>query len=130
MSKQPAGQASTAKRARPGANKRGAASAQTKVDDLLKLYRSPAGKGASPEMTDALTQALVVSLGSGPSVAGLESMMSSAQAFGLMFHGAVAEQQRANIEALAVTANCVKMILAGSAPASDPAPETKSSDRT
>jgi hypothetical protein len=119
MSKQTTGQPA-ASDAPPAAEARAADSPQSMIDDLLKLYRSPPGKGASPEITDAVTQVLVVGLASGPSVAGARSMTAGAEALALLFHNAVAQQQKTNIEALAVTADCVAKILGAPAAATAP----------
>src|SRR5258708_6649273 len=121
MSKQPTDKPSAAGGAAPGAETRAADSPQSMIDDLLKLYQSPAGKGASAEITDAVAQALVVGLGSGPSNAAARSMAASAEALALLLHNAVAQQQKTNIEALAVTADCVAKILGTTAPAATPA---------
>ena len=122
MSKRRTGKASAAGGA--SRRRRPADSPPSIIDELLKLYQAPAGKGASPEMTDAVTQALVTRLGSGPSTAALQSMTATTEALARLFHDAVAQQQRANIEALAVTADCVRNILGASAPAA-PKSETK-----
>jgi Killing trait len=116
MSKQPNTRTAGAKRAPRDEKERSAGSFQATIDDLLKLYQSPAGKGASPQATDAVTQALLMALGSGPTVAALESMTAASQASGLMFHNAVANQQKVNIEALVATAECIRKILNVSAP--------------
>jgi hypothetical protein len=124
MSKQPNNKRAGTKRASRDERAHSAGSFQSTIDDLLKLYQSPAGKGASPQVTDAVTQALLIALGSGPSVAALGSMMSASHATGLMFYDAVAHQQKANIEAMVATAECIRKILNVSAP--DPGPDADS----
>lgn len=79
--------------------------------DLLNLYRELSREGAAPQVTDAITQALLTVLGSGPSFAVLESMISVNQANGLMYHNSVSLQQKTNILGMVATAKCVKSLL-------------------
>lgn len=82
-------------------------------DDLLKFFREiyREGDGADPKVTDAISQALLTVLGSGPSFAALESLVSASQANGLMFQNSVSLQQRTSILGMVATARCVKSLL-------------------
>ena len=82
------------------------------LKNFADLYAGIAAKGGTtPEMTDAITQALVMILGSGPSIAAFDSLMAVQQANGLMYHNAVANQQKTNILGMAMTAKCVRYML-------------------
>ncbi len=89
----------------------GAASYDVTFRELLKLYRELAADGAAPQVTDAITQALLTVIGSGPSFAALESLVSANQANGLMYHNSVATQQRTNILSMVATTKCVNALL-------------------
>jgi hypothetical protein len=89
--------------------------AQT-IRGLSELYTSAAKDGSvSPQMTDAVTQALVMVLGSGPSIAALDSLLAAQRASGLLYHNAVANQQKTNLLGMAMTAKCVRYMLDPSA---------------
>jgi len=92
------------------------------VDDLLKFYAASPGKGAPPAMTDAVSQALVMVLGSGLQATALDGIAAAQQAQARLFHDAVDRQQRASILALEATARCIKEILSVTAGGRD-APE-------
>jgi hypothetical protein len=78
---------------------------------LSKLYAN-CGEDGLPGVTDAVTQALLLILGSAPSVVALDGLQSAQVASGAMYHGAVANQQRTNLLAMTVTAKCVRHMLA------------------
>jgi hypothetical protein len=82
-------------------------------EDLVKFFREiyRDGSGADPKVTDAISQALLTVLGSGPSFAALETLVSASQANGLMFQNSVALQQRTSILGMVATAQCVKSLL-------------------
>jgi hypothetical protein len=65
------------------------------------------------QVTDAMTQALLAVIGSGPSIAVLDSMISANQANGLMYHNSVAHQQKTNIFGMVATMQCVARLLDG-----------------
>lgn len=69
--------------------------------------------GEDGKVTDAMTQALLAVIGSGPSVAVLDSMISANQANGLMYHNSVAHQQKTNIFGMVTTMQCVARLLDG-----------------
>lgn len=97
----------------PAANKSGAKEtlAQT-VASLSNLYASAAKEGTvSPQLTDAVTQALLLILGSGPSTAALEGLLAAQQANGIMYHNAVSQQQKTNLLGMAMTAKCIRYML-------------------
>jgi hypothetical protein len=73
-------------------------------------------EGVSPQITDALTQALLAILGAGPSMAAFDSLLSVQAANGMMYYNAVAHQQKTNLLGMAMTAKCVRYMLD---PASD-----------
>jgi hypothetical protein len=89
----------------------GATSYDVTFRELVKLYREMSADGAAPQVTDAITQALLIVLGSGPSFAALESLVSANQANGLMYHNSVATQQRTNILSMVATTKCVNALL-------------------
>lgn len=89
----------------------GATSYEVTFRELLKLYREMSADGAAPQVTDAITQALLTVIGSGPSFAALESLVSANQANGLMYHNSVATQQRTNILGMVATTKCVNALL-------------------
>lgn len=68
-------------------------------------------QGVSPQITDALTQALLAILGAGPSMAAFDSLLSVQAANGMMYYNAVAHQQKANLLGMAMTAKCVRYML-------------------
>jgi hypothetical protein len=82
-------------------------------EDLLKFFREiyRDGEGTDPKVTDAISQALLTVLGSGPSFAALETLVSASQANGLMFQNSVSLQQRTSILGMVATARCVKSLL-------------------
>ena len=67
--------------------------------------------GVSPQITDALTQALLAILGAGPSMAAFDSLLSVQAANGMMYYNAVANQQKTNMLGMAMTAKCVRYML-------------------
>lgn len=69
------------------------------------------GEGVSPQITDALTQALLAILGAGPSMAAFDSLLSVQAANGMMYYNAVAHQQKTNLLGMAMTAKCVRYML-------------------
>jgi len=81
------------------------------LDDLLKFFREIYRDGSDPKVTDAISQALLTVLGSGPAFAALETMVSASQANGLMFQNSVSLQQRTSILGMVATARCVKSLL-------------------
>jgi Killing trait len=95
------------------------------VESLTALYTNDTP--VSPQMTDAITQALLMVLGSGPSMAAYDSLLQAQQANGLMYQNAVANQQKTNILGMAMTAKCVRYMLDPNAPDldADIANETK-----
>lgn len=68
-------------------------------------------EGVSPQITDALTQALLAILGAGPSMAAFDSLLSVQAANGMMYYNAVANQQKTNLLGMAMTAKCVRYML-------------------
>ncbi len=84
---------------------------QPAMRELMNLCREYGGKGMPPHLMDCISQVMVTVLGAGPSFAALESMLSANQANGLMYHNAVAQQQKTNVIAMVATANCVAKLL-------------------
>jgi hypothetical protein len=72
---------------------------------------SGGAEGVSPQITDALTQALLAILGAGPSMAAFDSLLSVQAANGMMYYNAVANQQKTNLLGMAMTAKCVRYML-------------------
>lgn len=79
--------------------------------ELTKLYGNAAQGGISPQVTDAITQSLLAILGSGPSIAAFENLMSINAANGMMYYNAVDHQQKTNLLGMAMTAKCVRYML-------------------
>lgn len=96
-----------------GASRDGLASA---ILGLSKLCSESGKDGVSPEVTDAVTQALLLVLGTAPSVVTFEGLLSAQTSSGLMYHNAVSNQQKTNLLGMAMTAKCVRYML-------DPYPE-------
>lgn len=69
------------------------------------------------QITDAVTQANLSTLGNASAVAAGNMFQVSSQAFGLMMQNAVSAQQQLNIAAQAVTAQGVALLYAGGAAA-------------
>ncbi|MEJ0044386.1 MAG: RebB family R body protein [Rhizomicrobium sp.] len=67
------------------------------------------------QITDAVTQANLTTLGSASAVAAGSMFQVSSQAFGLMMQNAVAAQQQLNIAAQAVTTQGVALLYAAGA---------------
>jgi hypothetical protein len=84
---------------------------ESRIDMLLNAYVSAVERGVPAPVTDAITQALLIALGTGPSFAVLQSMISANQANGLMYHNAVSLQQRTNIVGMVATMKCVQNLL-------------------
>lgn len=95
------------------------------IDDLLRLYGTEAGKDGSPVLTDAVTQALLLALGSGLQVAALDAAAAAQRAQAMLFFDAVAQQQKGSLLALAAVGKAVREILGGSAAAQDAAAESE-----
>jgi hypothetical protein len=65
----------------------------------------------TPQVQDTVGQSLLMILGSGPALAAFDSMMAAQQANGLMYHNAVANQQKTNLLGMAMTAKCVRYMM-------------------
>lgn len=78
---------------------------------LSKLCAESGKDGVSPRVTDAVTQALLLILGSGPSIVAFEGLLSAQNSSGLMYHNAVSNQQKTNLLGMAMTAKCVRYML-------------------
>jgi Killing trait len=100
----PAGSAD-ARKGTPGENMTSA------VLGLSNLFSQAGADGVSPAVTDAVTQALVLVLGSGPAIAALDGLLTVQAANGIMYHNAVANQQKTNLLGMAMTAKCVRYML-------------------
>jgi hypothetical protein len=81
------------------------------VRGLSDLYTANGGEGVSSQVTDAVTQALVLILGSGPSLAAYDGLLQAQQANGIMYHNAVANQQKTTLLGMAMTAKCVRYMM-------------------
>jgi hypothetical protein len=81
------------------------------IEGLTRLYTSGGEHGVSPQVTDAVTQALTLVLGASPSVVALDGLMSMQTANGIMYYNAVANQQKTNMIGMAMTARCVRHML-------------------
>jgi hypothetical protein len=78
---------------------------------LLNFSAEAAKSGVSPEVTDAVTQALLLILGSGPSIAAYDGLLQTQAASGIMYHNAVANQQKTNLLGMAMTAKCIRYMM-------------------
>jgi hypothetical protein len=88
--------------------------AAQRLSDVLGGFSKMSASGAegvSPQITDALTQALLAILGAGPSMAAFDSLLSVQAANGMMYYNAVAHQQKTNLLGMAMTAKCVRYML-------------------
>jgi len=81
------------------------------IEGLTRLYTHGGEHGVSPQVTDAVTQALTLVLGASPSVVALDGLMSMQTANGIMYYNAVANQQKTNMIGMAMTARCVRHML-------------------
>lgn len=84
-----------------------------RLSEMLGKDRGPDGSSLT---TDAVTQALLLVLGSAPAVATVDNMLAVQAANGMMYFNAVANQQKTNMLGMAMTAKCVRHML-------DPHPE-------
>jgi hypothetical protein len=75
-----------------------------------KPKKKPA-RTVSPKVPDAATQALLLIVGSGPAIAAFDGVLAANQASGLLYHNAVANQQKTNILGMAMSAYTVRMML-------------------
>ncbi len=76
---------------------------------LFGLFKSLSGGSSGAE--DAISDVLTLMLGSVPSVAVGETMLTASQAQGQMLTNAVANQQKTNIVAMVATVGCVAQLL-------------------
>lgn len=95
----------------PGAN-------GTKSEDplraaLLGLSKLAGDDGTANPVTDAITQAVLLLLGTGPAVAAYQGLLSTQQANSEMFNQAVSNQQRLNLLGMCTTAKCVRYMFDG-----------------
>lgn len=95
----------------PESKSAGSKASMAAVDDVLKLTRELCRDGDSGPVVDAVSAALLAVLGSGPSVATLQSLIAANQASGVMYQNAVANQQMGNILGMVATMNCVQVLL-------------------
>ncbi len=79
--------------------------------ELAKALGSATQGQVSQQVTDAITQSLLAILGSGPSIAAFENLMSINAANGMMYYNAVDHQQKTNLLGMAMTAKCVRYML-------------------
>ena len=86
-----------------------AAPEQQRLREFLNAF----GGSASREIADAISQMLVVTVGSVPSIAVANSMLAANAAEGAMYFNAVANQQKTNLLGMAMTASCVRYMLEG-----------------
>jgi hypothetical protein len=73
----------------------------------LELGRNP---DALP-IIDSIASSLLLTIGSGPSFATMQSMLAAQQANSQMFANSVASQQRTNILGMVATMECVKSMM-------------------
>jgi len=81
------------------------------IQGLAGLYTADGGAGVTPAITDAITQALVMILGSGPALGAYQGLLQAQNANGIMYHNAVANQQKATMLGMALTAKCVRYMM-------------------
>jgi len=81
------------------------------VEEALRLMREFYREGEGGPVADAVSAALLTVLGSGPSVATLQSLIAANQASGVMYQNAVANQQLTNVLGMVATMNCVQVLL-------------------
>ncbi|MGD0190319.1 MAG: RebB family R body protein [Rhizomicrobium sp.] len=96
----------------PGGSSQTNQSLADAIGALAKTYLAEGCKaGVSPQVTDAITQAMLLVLGTGPAVAAYDELMSVQVANNAMYQGAVANQQRVNLLGMCMTAKCVRYML-------------------
>jgi len=94
-----------------GRHERGPAGAH-QMDGLFEMLGDVVQEGRDPSrIIDAISQTLVMVLGSGPAFATLDSLIAANQANGIMYHNAVANQQKTNIFGMCATMKCVSALL-------------------
>jgi hypothetical protein len=71
------------------------------------------GGAGTTVLSDAISQAVLLLLGSGPAVAAYQGLLSSQIASGRMFDQSVANQQRMNMLGMCTTAKCVRYMFDG-----------------
>ena len=82
------------------------------VTGILKRYTGSAEDSANLQrLADAGEQVLLLVLGSGPSIAAYEALLSAQAANGMMYYNAVNHQQKSNLLSMAMTAKSVRYML-------------------
>lgn len=81
------------------------------LEQLLTEIQTLAFDPATADRAMALGEAIVQVLGTGPSLAAIESTAAANQANSLMYYNAVANQQMGNIIGMVTTMNCVQTLL-------------------
>jgi len=108
---QPKGSAAGGEAANSGGGGKAGETLSAAIQGLSKLYTESGRDGVSPQVTDAVTQALLLILGSGPSIVAFDGLLSAQNSSGLMYHNAVSNQQKTNLLSMAMTAKCVRYML-------------------
>jgi hypothetical protein len=76
-----------------------------------KARKASTKRRASASESDSANEVLLLILGSGPAVAAFDGLLAAHGASGVMYHNAVANQQKTNILGMAMTAKAVRYLL-------------------
>ena len=81
------------------------------LTDLLTKIEQLAFNPETANQAAELSAAMLMVLGSGPSIAAIESQLSANQANGILYYNAERNQQMGNIVGMVATMNCVQQLL-------------------
>lgn len=91
--------------------KEGSTTSLGDFEEMLKLMLELSKNSATAPPAEAVASTLLTVIGSGPSFAAMQSLVAANQASGLMYHNAVANQQKTNILGMVATMNCVQALM-------------------
>ena len=80
-------------------------------EDYMRMTMEMCRDPQTANMAGAVAETMLATIATGPSFAGMQSMVSANQANSLMYYNAVANQQMGNIVGMVTTMNCVQVLL-------------------
>jgi hypothetical protein len=83
------------------------------LTDLINKVQQLALNPETANQAAELAAAMLSVLGSGPSIAAIDSTLAANQANGILYYNAQENQQIANIIGMVTTMNCVQQLLNG-----------------
>ncbi len=83
------------------------------LTDLINKVQQLALNPETANQAAELSAAMLSVLGSGPSIAAIDSTLAANQANGILYYNAQENQQIANIIGMVTTMNCVQQLLNG-----------------